>query len=83
MNDITELATIIAAKLSERLERNFQIMPTLTLAQAAKALGVSDATMRKLCIDNKIPYIKIEKLYRIKPADINDYLDKKYHPSKN
>ena len=83
MNDITELTTIIASKLAERLERNFQIIPTMTLAQAAEALGVSDETMRKLCLENKIPFIKIEKLYRIKPSDINDYLDKKYTPAKN
>lgn len=83
MNDLTELTTIIAAKLAERLERNFQIIPTMTLAQAAEALGVSHETMRRLCLEEKIPFIKIEKLYRIKPSDINDFLEKKYHPSKN
>ena len=76
-NDI-ELATVIAAKLSERIERNFRVMPTLTLTEAAEALGVSDEKMRQLCAEGKIPYIRMDRLYRIKPADINAYLEANY-----
>ncbi len=47
-DDTIELATVIAAKLAERLESNFQVMPTLTLSQAAEALGVSEEKMRPL-----------------------------------
>lgn len=73
-----DFAALIAAKLSEQLEKNFQIMPTLTLSQAAEALGVSDEKMRQLCNEGKIPYIRMDRLYRLKPADINDYLAANY-----
>lgn len=78
-----ELAAMIGAVIAERLERNFQVMPTLTLAQAAEALGVSDETMRKLCNEGKIPFIRMDRLYRIKPADVNAYLDRNYNRPKN
>lgn len=78
MTDI-DLATAIAAKLYERLEKNFQVMPTLTLSQAAEAVGVSDEKMRKLCNDGEIPFIRMDRLYRIKPADVNAYLDRNCH----
>lgn len=68
----------LAAAIAERLERNFTVMPTITLSEAAKQLGVSDETVRKLCQSGKLPCIRLEKLYRIKPKDINDYLDKCY-----
>ena len=74
-----DLVTEVAAQLAARLERNFQIIPTLTLSQAAQAVGVSDETMRKLCQTGEIPFIKVERLYRIKPADVNAYLERNYH----
>lgn len=78
-----ELATTIAAKLMEKLESNFQVMPTLTLSQAAEALGVSDEKMRQLCNEGKIPYIRMDRLYRLKPTDINAYLEQNYnHPQR-
>lgn len=69
----------IAEAIAIRMERHFQIMPTLTLSEAAKALGVSDEKMRQLCNEGKIPYIRMDRLYRLKPADINAYLEKNYH----
>ena len=78
MQDL-DLITAIAAQLAERLERNFQVMPTLTLTQAAEALGMSDETVRKLCQSGQLPHIKLDRLYRIRPADINAYLDRHYH----
>ena len=74
-----DLAAVIAAKLSEQLEKNFQVIPTLTLTQAAEAVGVSDEKMRQLCNAGEIPFIRMDRLYRIKPADINAYLEKNYH----
>ena len=76
--EITELTTSVAASLEERIMRNFQVIPTLTLTQAAEALGVSTETMRKLCKDRKIPHIKMDREYRIKPADVNNYLESMY-----
>lgn len=74
-----DLVTEVAARLAARLEKNFQIIPTLTLAQAAEAVGVSDEKMRQLCNEGKIPYIRMDRLYRIKPADVNRYLEENYH----
>ena len=77
-NDTIELATIIADKLFVKLQQNFTIMPTLTLAQCAEQLGVSQEKVRELCTSGELPHIKLNKLYRIKPADLNDYLNKHY-----
>ena len=74
-----ELASVIAAKLSEQMEKHFQVMPTLTLSQAAEALGISDEKMRQLCNEGKIPFIRMDRLYRIKPADVNAYLEQNYN----
>ena len=76
--DTIELATIIADKLFVKLQQNFTIMPTLTLAQCAEQLGVSQEKVRELCTSGELPHIKLNKLYRIKPADLNDYLNKHY-----
>lgn len=69
----------IAEAIAVRMERHFQIMPTLTLSEAAKALGISDEKMRQLCNEGKIPYIRMDRLYRLKPADVNAYLEQNYH----
>lgn len=76
--EITEITAAVAGALEDRIMRNFRIIPTLTLDQAAEALGVSNETMRKLCAEGKIPHIKLDRLYRIKPADLNNYLDQHY-----
>ena len=73
-----ELVSLVAAELSKQLEKNFQVIPMLTLNQAAEALGISDEKMRLICQAGKIPYIKLDRLYRFKPADINAYLEANY-----
>ena len=77
-NETIELATLIAQKLAERLQEHFSVMPTLTLAQCADQLGISQEKVRELCTTGELPHIKLNKLYRIKPADLNDYLNKHY-----
>lgn len=77
-----DLAVAVGTVIAERLQKNFQIIPTLTLDQAAEALGVSNETMRKICQEGKIPYIRMDRLYRLKPADVNAYLEANYHPAK-
>jgi len=79
MEATLDFATAVAAALAARIERHFQVEPTLTLTQAAQAVGVSDETMRKLCQSGEIPFIKVERLYRIKPIDVNAYLERNYH----
>ena len=77
--DSARLATVLAAQLAEEMSKHFQVIPTLTLEQAANALGVSCEKMRLLCQAGEIPYIKLDRLYRIKPADVNAYLERNYH----
>ena len=76
--EIIELTTIIAQKIAEKLQENFTIMPTLKLDQVAEQLGVSHEKVRELCLTGQIPYIKMDKLYRIKPSDVNAYLNRNY-----
>lgn len=76
--ELTEVSAAVAAELNKHIMLNFQVMPTLTLDQAAESLGVSNETMRKLCAAGKIPHIKLDRVYRIKPADLNAYLESQY-----
>ena len=76
--DALEMATLIGDRIAERMEARYQIMPTLTLDQAAKALDISIEKMRQLCNDGKIPFIRMDRLYRLKPADVNAYLEMNY-----
>lgn len=80
--ELTQVSAAVAAELENRMLHHFQVMPTLTLDQAAAALGVSNETMRKLCSDGKIPHIKLDRVYRIKPADLNNYLESRYSKQK-
>lgn len=74
-----DLAIAIGDRIAERIESRFAVMPTLTLDQAAEALGVSNEKMRQLCNEGKIPFIRVDKFYRIKPGDINHFLEANYH----
>ena len=78
MDAMLEMATLIGDRIAERMEARYQIMPMLTLDQAAKALDISIEKMRQLCNDGKIPFIRMDRLYRIKPADVNAYLEMNY-----
>ncbi len=78
-NPNEQISLSIGDRIAERLERHYQVMPTLTLADAAKALGLSGETMRRLCQSGQIAYIKTDRLYRIRPIDINRYLERHYH----
>ncbi len=69
----------LAAAICERLESNFIVHPTITLADAAKALDISEDKMRQLCKKGEIPYIRMDKQYKIRPRDINRYLEQNYH----
>lgn len=78
-SNFDKFAMTLAAELAARLELHFTVQPTLTLADAARALGVSDETVRNWCDKGEIPNIRVGKFYRIKPADINTFLERHYH----
>ena len=78
-SELTEITAAVAGALEERMLHHFQIMPMLTLDQTAQALGLSHEKVRMLCENKELPFIRINKLYRIKPADVNAYLEKHYH----
>lgn len=77
-SEITKITAAVAGALEERMLHHFQIMPMLTLDQTAQALGISHEKVRLLCENKELPFIRINKLYRIKPADVNAYLEKHY-----
>lgn len=70
----TEMAAEIAAAVAAQMERHFTVEPTLNLAEAAKAIGISVTVMRQLCRERRIPAIRLDKSYRIRVIDINNYL---------
>ena len=72
INTIAACADAVAA----RFERRLTVRATLTLADAAKALGISEDSMKRLLDAGEMPYTRIGKLYRVFPEDINFYLER-------
>lgn len=70
----TDMAAAIAAAVAAQMERHFTVEPTLNLTEAAEAIGISVTVMRQLCREKKIPAIRLEKSYRIRVIDLNNYL---------
>lgn len=70
----TEIAAAVAAAVAAQMERHFTVEPTLNLTEAAEQLGISVTVMRQLCRERKIPAIRLEKSYRIRVIDLNNYL---------
>jgi len=70
----TEIAAAVAAAVAAQMERHFTVEPTLNLTEAAEAIGISVTVMRQLCRERKIPAIKLDKSYRIRVIDLNNYL---------
>ena len=68
------LASTVAAAVAAQMERHFTVEPTLTLSEAAQQIGVSVTVMRQLCRERRIPAIRLDKSYRIRVIDINNYL---------
>ena len=72
INTIAACADAVAA----RFERRLAVRATLTLAAAAKALGISEDGMKRLLDAGEMPYTRIGKLYRVFPEDVNEYLER-------
>ena len=72
---------MLAAAIAAEMEKHFTVEPTLTLAEAAKSIGLSVTVMRQLCREKKLPAIKLDKSYRIRVVDINRYLDERSIPA--
>ena len=70
----TDFAAAVAAAVAAQMERHFTVEPTLNLTEAAEAIGISITVMRQLCRERKIPAIRLEKSYRIRVIDLNNYL---------
>ena len=70
----TSAAAEIAAAVAAELEKHFTVEPTLSLTEAAEAIGISVTVMRQLCRERRIRAIRLDKSYRIRVRDINQYL---------
>jgi excisionase family DNA binding protein len=70
----TSAAAEIAAAVAAELEKHFTVEPTLNLTEAAEAIGISVTVMRQLCRERRIRAIRLDKSYRIRVRDINQYL---------
>ena len=68
---------VLAAAIAAEMQKHFTVEPTLTLAEAAKQIGVSVSVMRQFCRERKIPAVKLDKFYRIKVIDLNRFLDER------
>ena len=73
----TGMAAEIAAAVAREMEKHFTVEPTLTLNEAAEAIGISVTVMRQLCRERKIRAVRLDKSYRIRVRDLNEYLDER------
>lgn len=71
-----DMMAAFADAVAARFERRLAVRATLTLADAAKALGISEDSMKRLLDAGEIPYTRIGKLYRVFPEDVNNYLER-------
>ena len=71
-----DMMAAFADAVAARFERRLAVRATLTLADAAKALGISDDSMKRLLDAGEMPYTRIGKLYRVFPEDVNSYLER-------
>jgi excisionase family DNA binding protein len=55
-------------------------MPLLTVAQAAALLGVSPATVYKLCDRGDLPHARVCNSIRITQPDLDELLRRRAHP---
>lgn len=51
-----------------------QFNPLLNTLQAADRLGISKRTMQMLMAERKIPYLKIGRSVRIRPEDLESFI---------
>ncbi|MCQ2378019.1 MAG: helix-turn-helix domain-containing protein [Victivallaceae bacterium] len=80
---INELGAALAAELAARIQKYFTVQPTLTIEETARELGISIELVRQKCNDGELPHVKLgPRLYRIKPVDINAYIEKHYERAK-
>lgn len=73
----TGMAAEIAAAVAREMEKHFTVEPTLTLNEVAEAIGISVTVMRQLCRERKIRAVRLDKSYRIRVRDLNEYLDQR------
>ena len=71
-----DMMAAFADAVAARFERRLAVRATLTLADAAKALGISEDSMKRRLDAGEIPYTTIGKLYRVFPEDVNSYLER-------
>jgi excisionase family DNA binding protein len=71
----TSTAAEIAAAVAAELEKHFTVEPTLNLTEAAEVIGISVTVMRQLCRERRIRAIRLDKSYRIRVRDLNQYLE--------
>ena len=74
MKSMKIMAAAVAAAVAAQMERHFTVEPTLNLTEAAEQLGISVTVMRQLCRERRIPAIRLDKSYRIRVIDLNNYL---------
>ena len=80
MND--ELKTLAAELVNEVLKRFVPTVETIVgLPDAAKAINVKPATLRKMVAQGRIPYISDGKNLKFKVSDLNRYNNEHYTPA--
>ena len=77
-----ELKTLAAELVNEVLKRFVPSVETIVgLPDAAKAINVKPATLRKMVAQGRIPYISDGKNLKFKVVDLNNYINEHYTPA--
>lgn len=49
--------------------------PLLSVSEAGSLLGVSSATVRRYLADGRFPHVRIGRLIRIRPEDLDKFIE--------
>jgi excisionase family DNA binding protein len=54
--------------------------PLLSVADVARRLAVSTATVYELCGSGKLPHLRLLNTIRVRPADLSDFVNASVKP---
>lgn len=70
MEDLEKFRIRLLADLGAMIKRSEAVQPLLTSGQVRKLLNISPATLQKLRVNRKLPYIKLEGAFRYRVEDV-------------
>ena len=65
------------AKRRCQMDRNFERLQLLTLAEAARLLHVSTRTLQRMIRNNDLPALKVGGQWRLRESQLTDWIERR------